>query len=203
MDIITDGTDKAQSGFWGVVPGSPAAAIAASNSTDQTTVQGPTAGTAGFIAGTGSNADHLAFSAHAWGTGAGVLGLTDSAFAHIVGPVATVAVSPAQGAGTTVGAGQDLIITTDVASSAAQFATDLKTGFTLNFTTALAAGNTAHVLMAYNDSHGNAHIADVDLHATAASSTTASGMTIFASDMVTLTGVSDTALTSNNIHIVA
>jgi hypothetical protein len=206
-DIITSGADAASGGFWGVVPGNPPAAIAASTFADVTTVQGPTPGTTGFIAGSASNADHLGFSAGAWGVAGLVLGLTDSSFAHITPPAFpgfVNAVSAPQGAGSTVGGGQDLIVTTAVAANAVQFATELAAGgsFPLIFGTALGAGKTAHVLMAYNDAAGNAHIADVDLHAVAAQTSTAN-MTVFASDMVTLTGVSDTALTSNNIHIIA
>jgi hypothetical protein len=71
----------------------------------------------------------------------------------------------------------------------------------------LAYGNDAHIMVAYSDGK-NVHIADVDLfnnNSTAAAAQTASTSdSVFASDMVVLTGISNvTALNAqHNIHLV-
>ena len=64
------------------------------------------------------------------------------------------------------------------------------------------AGNISHILIAYDDSGHSTHIADVDIQQ---SGTTLSNAqtNIVASDMVKLTGVADSALTSSNIHFLA
>ena len=70
--------------------------------------------------------------------------------------------------------------------------------YAINFAAALAApGDFAHVLVAYDDPAGNAHIADLDV--TGAASASSMALTLRASDMVELVGVSVHNLQPNNV----
>jgi len=92
--------------------------------------------------------------------------------------------------GNTVLAGTTLLALDGVHSSATAVAAELNNPFTsINFAGALAAGNSAHMLIAYNDG-ANTRIADLDLFAAAGATNNTGGMDIHVSDLVQLTGVS-------------
>ena len=60
-----------------------------------------------------------------------------------------------------------------------------------------------HYIVAYNDTLGNARIADLDIHNTTPFINTANVATLAVSDMVQLTGVNVTTLSSGNIQFAA
>ena len=79
----------------------------------------------------------------------------------------------------------------------------LSTGsFSLKFSAVQNAATYEHLLFAYNDASGNAHIADVAVN-NAANNAFSGQLQVIASDMVQLTGVSAASLTGANVHFVA
>ena len=199
---IVSGADLAHPGFWGVAPGAAPTTIAASTSLDQSVVTN-------FIAGSGANQDNVALSVGSWGAAPGFLGLVgvDLITAPVAVTDAVLTAPVASGStltGTGVGSPDVVVLTGSTFANAATLATDLQNGtFALTFSKALTANNVAHILFAYNDGSGNAHIADVDLQTGTTAHAAAANMAhIYASDMVQLTGVSDLSLVGSNIHFV-
>ena len=162
-----------------------------------------------FIAGSGANQDNVALSVGSWGAAPGFLGLVgvDLITAPVAVTDAVLTAPVASGStltGTGVGSPDVVVLTGSTFANAATLATDLQNGtFALTFSKALTANNVAHILFAYNDGSGNAHIADVDLQTGTTAHAAAANMAhIYASDMVQLTGVSDLSLVGSNIHFV-
>jgi len=221
--------DVAQGGWWGAVysltntkdpflitgaatgadVSNPAQAGAGGTSVDNSTVNH-------FVAGAGG--DVLDFSVSAWGkyqTPNGLLanGDTHWSFSDIAGD-ATSLIGNAVFANVTTGGtvvgphnADVLVIGNGSFANAAALANTLAgTGAIGGAGFAPAAvGNEVHLLVAYQNLQGNTVIADLDLdaHATAGTTSTATGNLIAVSDIVTLTGVSLTQLTAGNIHFVA
>jgi uncharacterized protein DUF4214 len=204
---ITSAADLAQPGYWSLAPGaapaSPFAILAAftGTSVDQSVVSN-------FL-----SSDSVSFSVGAWGSAAPILGLTSGDLTTPV-PVSSPISPPVLQSvanGGNVGHATDLIVIPDsptsVFANASALVTALDGGgggvpsYLLNFAGS-TAGNTSHILIAYDDSGHSTHIADVDIQQ---SGTTLSNSqtNIVASDMVKLTGVADSALTASNIHFLA
>lgn len=212
---ITDATDKAQLGSWGLPTSGAAAqfgvvAVNAGTSLDQSTV-------ANFVAGTAAAPqDILDFGVTAWGVGAGIHGLTNGGLT--VSPVAGTVATVAQVAlGATVTAASNFIeLTGGTFQNANQVVTTLRAAATdLKFTVGaggLGAGDNSHVLLGYQDIGGTSHVMDLELTSVAAIAaggtydTALAGNSLHGSDIVQLTGVPITSINGNgvvsNIHFV-
>jgi hypothetical protein len=203
---ITDATDHAQPGFWGVVPGGtpivPTTAFAnTGTSASMAVVNGFVAASdtvdfAGFpfpgVTGTGE-----------WENASPFFGLQNIDLASIsqIG-VARFSNPVIAGGAITGPAGFDVGIITTQFANAAQLAATLHT-VGLAMPTALPGGEEVHLLFAYQDLTGNTRIADVDWLATgAASMNLNTNAVVAASDMVELAGVSLASLTNSNVHFV-
>jgi len=71
-----------------------------------------------------------------------------------------------------------------------------------NLTTGLAANQSAHMLVAYQDAATNTHIADLAMIANGGATVFLAAMTLHLSDIVQLTGVQVTDLTATSVHFV-
>jgi hypothetical protein len=202
--------DTPQLGWWNLGTGQTAVSSAATNagsalglgfSTDMSTVTN-------FVPGTAAHPqDVIDLSVGAWG-GSGVVSLATSLAVVGSGPgtAASFTNAVAAGGAVTSATGSVLLLATAF-SNAAGLATGLASaGGAIHFTTPLAAGN-YHIIVAYQDlnSPADVRIADLNLHTTAASSSTLGSGTEFVavSDMVQLTGVSLSQLNAANIHFVS
>ena len=106
---ITDGTDTAQAGFWGVAPAGPPLLL--TTLAGGTGVEGSMSTVANFATGTAANADVINFSVGAWGVGATSNGLVTGGGAVVAS--GADAVIGTQTAGTTVASAVDLVELTD------------------------------------------------------------------------------------------
>jgi hypothetical protein len=205
------GFEATNPGWWGIAAGGsstliddgqfgslfPAAAPGAGfgTSASQSTVTN-------FNAGLGG--DVLDFTAHAWGTGGLIIGLTQDTGAGLVnaggaatttgGPVVAVQVVPG---GSIAGTGADLIVLPQGSFlNANALAQAFANGsYTVKHST-LGAAVEADFLVAYQGTDGNAHIADLHLAGGAGGTTSTATDLVTASDMVSLVGVSLAQLTS-------
>jgi hypothetical protein len=177
-------------------------------SVNQTTVSN-------FVAGT----DVLDFAAGAWAISGIHHGLTAGNLAAGSIPVVALPgflsataqqILPSVGvvAANSVAAATNLILLDGVFANANQVAQTLIsiTG-NVHFAGTLAPGNSAHMLAAYNDGSGNTHIADIDLFNTLGAAVADTNLlSVHASDMVQLTGVTFAAFTAAagaSVHFVA
>ena len=195
---ITDNTDAAYQGFWGIANGSGPASIStlASTSADMTTVTGFT-----LLNTVTSAYDILNFNTGAWG--GGVYGI--GALVNDNGQLAGTAGSGTSTEQLITTVGQTIAANTDVVlydigtgvTNAAALAAALSGSGNISFTHALLAHS--HMLFAYSSTGGDIKIADVDF--VNGVTTTTAGQTIVASDMVdishsnvTLVGLSNNPL---------
>jgi RTX calcium-binding nonapeptide repeat (4 copies) len=204
-DGITALGDVAQPGYWGI----PAGGVATNIATLFGAVTGGTSASiatvsAGFIAGSGTTADHLSFSVSQWAVGGTDNGLVDGNLAHIAAtPTPLLPTTPyANGAILTGGTQIQVLDTGASITTAATLAAALQDGsFALSANAAFVVGDTYHFLVAYN-SGSSTNIADVDVLAAVAHAGFG-GEDVYASDMVHLTGVPEASLTASNFHLVA
>jgi len=231
FNSITDTADVPQLGWWGQATagaatgyvGSTYAGLAANTGTslDQTVVTNFVPGSATapqdvLDFGTFSGPGHGAV----WGTGLTngnggishglVSGDLVTTTTGITSPVLTQ-INPGNTAPAPTAAGQVFELIAATFANASAVASALHSSYQLKFTVGaggLAAHDSEHTLMAYQDLSGNTHIADVALtNAAAVSSgstemTTDALVTAHASDIVQLTGVALLSLHTGNIHFV-
>ena len=194
---IVDANDFAQPGFWGIAPSAvgQTSVPLASTSADQS-----------FVKNFNPSIDSLQFVSAAWkgdpnftasvglSTGDGHSIVNDVTSLQVVMPTSTM-----------LATANVIEINGATFANASALATALSSSYSLNFASGgVAAGHNAHMLFLYNDTSGNAHIADVDFQNqanSAAATSTTSISHIVASDMVELVGVSATNITANNIHL--
>jgi hypothetical protein len=230
--IIVAPGDVAQPGYWGIAATGAAATVVTGtllSAVPGATVGGITSGgtnvdastISSFQVGTASTHDFVDLSAGAWsgllmnggftGVAAQVAGGIGGLGGGSPGNVSATVQATAGGsaAANVVAAATNLVEITGVTfAGPTQLAQGLTSTTNVFFAGALGAGGVAHVLFAYSDG-ANVHIADVDLHAAAASSNTTgiatgAGAAVVASDLVVLTGVSAvTSLVSHDVHFVA
>ncbi len=191
-------TDQANPGYWGLAvsqsSSAPAGGLPANTGTSasQSIVTN-------FQAGSAATADSIVFRPAQWATGALELGLVHGDL-HTSVAAGTSMVAAALHIGDVAPASADVLILTDTTfSSANAVAAALHSGaYAITFAAPLAnAQEFAHMILAYNDSQGNAHIADLDVTGAAVANST--GLTIRVSDMFELAGVSAQSLQPNNI----
>jgi len=195
---VVSTTDQANPGYWGLganqSSSSPAGGLAANTGTSATQSI-----VANFQAGSATTADSIVFRPAQWAAGAMELGLVHGDL-HTPVAAGTSMVAADLHVGDVVPTSADVLILTDATFSGANaVAAALHSGaYAITFAAPLAnAQEFAHMILAYNDSQGNAHIADLDVTgATVANST---GLTIRVSDMFELVGVSAQSLQPNNI----
>ena len=199
---VVNNLDQAAGGFWGVTGGTAASAatrifdlFGASNS-------GGTSVDQSVVTGFSTASDVIDISLASFATSATHLGLV-----HVNGSAVTAGnavVTSVTSGSTLAGNTVDLVVINGATfANAAALATALKTGtFGLNFSAVQSGATFEHLLFAYNDASGNAHIADVAIN-NAASASFAAQLQVFASDMVQLTGVSASSLASANLAFVA
>jgi hypothetical protein len=198
LEPITNSAGISQQGFWGNAVGNSGAAN--STSADMSMMANFTPGATGDI---------LAFVTTAWGSGgangAGVeLGLvqgdgtTPAQAGAVLGAV--------QAAGVTVSATANVIldgITTYANARALASALASAAGHVQFASGGLVAGDSAHMLFAY--ATGTAvNVADVEfINASTSSQSDTARLTVLASDLVQLTGVSLASLSAHNIALFA
>lgn len=228
---ITDDADVPQLGWWGQATGATAtgyagttyAGLAANTGTslDQTVV-------ANFVPGNASAPQDVLDFAVSSGSGHGTIWGAgsvngDGGLSHglVNGDLVTTTVgttspvltqiNPSNTAPAPTAAGQVFELTTGVFANASAVATALHSSYQMKFTVGaggLGAHDSEHILVAYQDLSGNAHIADVALTNTAAvaagatETTTDATVTVHASDIVQLTGVALLSLHTGNINFV-
>jgi hypothetical protein len=222
---LTNIADIPRIGFWGSAFGTtPTGHVGGTynglaNGTGTNTSQAIVAGGANaFVPGT----DVLDFAAGAWAILGANHGLTNGTLAAGSIPIVALpgftaatsqAILPSVGvvAANTVAAGTNLILLDGVftaANGANQVAQTLVsvTG-NVHFSGALTIGQSAHMLVAYNDGSGNTHIADLDLfNAIGGALADTNLLSVHVSDMVQLTGVSYATFQTNanaSVHFVA
>jgi hypothetical protein len=211
---ITDGSDLAYPGYWGATIPTAIPKL----------FPGPTGGTSvdittitGFHAGSGG--DQLIFQTAAWnGATSGIFGIAyahgdlvdlDGVFVVSAGAAQLSAVWVNSGSNSSLKSADDVLLYAPSDASvhnAQQLATQLHTSsdaIVLPGGGLIAPGQDKHILVAY-DAGFHRHvvnIADVDLVNTSGSNqSSTANLNVYASDMVSLTGVSLTSLTSDNIH---
>jgi hypothetical protein len=197
---ITDASGVTQQGFWGNGPA--ATGLSASTSVDMSVVDDFTAGAAGDI---------LGFDFMAWGSGGSVngtgteLGLVQGDATTPVG-VGSATLDSVAVAGATLAANANVVedgVATYANATALASALSSDSGYLLLAGNGLAANDEAHMLVAYSTG-SNVNIADVMLdNTTSAAQVDTANLTVTASDMAQLAGVSLTALTTHNISLVA
>lgn len=198
---IVDANDIPQLGWWG-----QATAQFGGPVSDATTNRGFGTGTSedmsvvtNFIAGTASDAgDSIDLSLSAF---SGLLssanpligpGLGEAVFSNILIPGGTV----------TVGNASVLILGGTFSDASAVAAALVNSSTAINFSVA-QINSVNHYMVAYQDSTGNARIADMDIHSQIAFTNTSQVQSLSVSDMVQLTGVSLLQLQESNVHFVA
>jgi hypothetical protein len=218
---ITDGSDKAYLGSWGA--GTTPTAI-------PSLFPGPTGGTSadittitGFHAGSGG--DQLVFETAAWNGASS--GIFDLAFAHgdlayldgvhvvLAGAAQLSAVWVNSGSNSSLKSSDNVLLYAPSDASvqnaqqlAAQLHTSLDAIVLPSGVNSIPNGQDRHILVAYDASfnvlgsiHHVVNIADVDLVNTSGSpQNSTANLNVYASNMVSLIGVSLTSLTSDNIH---
>ena len=195
---IVNASDQAAGGFWGVTGGAaPATSIFALFATGGTSVD------QSVVTGFSTASDVVDISLAAFSPGATHLGMV-----HVDGSKVTTAgnavIANAFSGGVLAGNTGDLVVINGATfNTAAALANALSTGsFSLKFSAVQNAATYEHLLFAYNDASGNAHIADVAVN-NAANNAFSGQLQVIASDMVQLTGVSAASLTGANVHFVA
>ena len=218
---ITDGSDNAYQGFWGVANGSGPTSITGTlffglsnggTSADISVIKG-------FAPGVGPAFDQITFLTDAWS--GGVAGSIGSLYFDDGATTLHNTVNSLAGTGTSavvipnasvpqIAVTNNFLVDNGVGtiSGAATLALDLNTlnPFSLApLGAGLAAGKDAHILVAYASSAngGGTTIADVDIVNTSAGTiynTNAAGVHIFASDMVELVGITTAQVATANIH---
>jgi parallel beta-helix repeat protein len=200
---IVNAVDVPQLGWWGQATGQ---------------IGGPISSTAtnlGF--GTGTSADMSIvrnFAVASGGRPGDSLDFSLSAFSGLLRS-ATPGTAPAPGNavfsnslgpdGVVTVANADVLVLSSAQtfSGAAAVASALARSTTaINFGTA-QTNAINHYLVAYQDTTGNARIADLDIHSNAAFTRTSQAQTLAVSDMIQLVGVSLASLAETNIQIVA
>lgn len=204
---ITDSNDFAQGGFWGLAGAvsefgglAPNTATSADMSVIKT-----------FLAGATTGGDILDFSVGAWGSGginaAGGInhGLTaGDLFTHPASSaIGIIAVTQLVQPGQTVLSATDIVeLSGTFADANAAVAAIHSRSDSFQFAAALPNKDDAHMLVAYEDLSGNSHIMDVEFNnASGAATANSTILTEHASDMVELTGVSLSSLTSDHFHL--
>ena len=196
--LITNNTDAAYQGFWGVGNGTGPTAIGASTSASNTTING--------FSLTGG--DSLSFNVNAWaGANAGTGSLVNGDGHTVVtggaipGTASTMEVVDVPGSIVTPLAAGTNVVLDDLAAGGFANATDLAHSLTtaagaLEFAFSIGGGvhahTSVHMLVAYaTDTPNTLEVADVDfVNSTGASVFNTTGLThVFASDMVKLVGV--------------
>jgi hypothetical protein len=205
---IVDANDQAQGGFWGL-SGAPAefGSLSANHGTsaDMTTVTN-------FQAGPTSGGDVLDFSVSAWGS-AGINSLSGLNHGLTTGNLSGAPASSAIGTNAViqqVTSGQTILSTTDIVELTGTFANANAAIAAIHsgadqfiFSADLPNKDDAHMLVAYQDLAGNAHIMDTEFVNTSGSATADSThMTEYGSDMVQLTGVFLSDLIPDHVHFV-
>jgi hypothetical protein len=197
IEPITNAAGVTQQGFWGNA--SAETGLSASTSADMTVVNNFAAG--GFAAG--ATGDIVSFIFSAWGSGGTVNG-TGTELGLVQGDAATPVTT---GSAVLALAASTNVVVDSVATyaNAAALASAL-TNSSGHFSFAgagLAANDDAHMLIAYSTG-SSVDIADVEFdNTTSASQSDTAHLTVTASDMVQLVGVSLAALTAHNIALVA
>jgi hypothetical protein len=197
---ITNASGVTQQGFWG--NGAGGAGLSASTSADMSVVDNFTAGAAGDIIG---------FDFMAWGSGGTVngagteLGLVQGDAETPVG-VGGATLDTVAAAGATLAANADLVedgVATYADAAALASALSSDSGYFLLAGNGLAAHDEAHMLVAYSTG-SSVNIADVLFdNTTSAAQVDTAHLTVTASDMAQLGGLSLASLTAHNIALVA
>jgi hypothetical protein len=211
---ITDGSDVAYPGFWGVITPITIPTLFVGSSTGGTSADMTTI--TGFHAGSGN--DQLIFNTAAW-NGASVT----SGFLHfavegdLVGLIGAFVVP--------TGAAQLSVLWTDSSSNSSLKATDnvllyapsdvsslqnaqqlaarLHTSDAVTLPGLFGPAQDMHILVAYKADNNLVNIADVDLvNMSGNPQNSTANLNVYASDMVHLVGVSLSSLTSDNIHFI-
>jgi hypothetical protein len=196
---IVQAGDIAQPGFWGQAPLAAPAVVATTAAGAPFTSDASTVG--GFVPSTTTHqGDVIDLSVGAWSglllnvsTGAALAGTAAGTAATFTSPTAT---------GTAVATAGEVLVVAGFTGTAA----------TLAPTLASAAGAISgitvpvgfdHFIVAYQGTTG-VTVADLDIHATAASASTATSatQTLALSDMVTLPGVTLPHLLANDVHFI-
>jgi len=197
---ITNASGVTQQGFWGNA--SAASGLSANTSSDMSVVHNFTAGAAGDVVG---------FNVTAWGSGGTVnvsgmeLGLVqgDAATSVVVGGAALGSVAAA---GATLAANANVVVdSVAIYANAAALASALSnsSGHLTFSGLGLWVGDDAHLLVAYSTG-SSVNIADVKFdNTTSAAQADTANLTVTASDMAQLVGVSLAALTAHNLALVA
>jgi VCBS repeat-containing protein len=205
---IVDMHDLGQGGFWGL---SGAAAPFGGLAPNQGTSSDMSA-VSNFQAGLAPGGDVLDFSVSAWGSG-GLNSLGGLNHGLTTGNLSAVNAVVATGTGATVqpvNSGQTILSATNLVELLDTFA-DANSAIAgihsgsdkVILSAALPDKDDAHMLVAYQDPAGNAHIMDAEFVNTSGSATADSThMTEYGSDMIQLTGVSLSNLTGDHIHFV-
>jgi hypothetical protein len=197
--VITDNTDAAYTGFWGVGGAGTtgaATAIGASTSADITTINGFS------LSGVAGTSDIVQFNASSWAGGAGGMGAlvngngTAAANGFAVQQLITAPGSTVGATTTVVDYGIDGGLAN--AAALANALSDASGNGAVKFTGTILAGE--HMLFAYN-SGGTVKIADVDFvtGVPAGPVLSTAGQTIVASDMVSF-GTSTVSLLGISTH---
>jgi hypothetical protein len=200
IEPITNAAGVTQQGFWGNASGDTG--LSASTSADMTVVNNFAAGATGDI---------VSFIFSAWGSGGTVNG-TGTELGLVQGDAATpvttgsAVLGALQVAGTTLSASTNVVVDSvaTYANAAALASALTNSSGHFSFTGAgLAANDDAHMLVAYSTG-SSVDIADVEFdNTTTAGQSDTAHLTVTASDMVQLIGVSLAALTAHNIALVA
>jgi hypothetical protein len=222
---ITDSNDVPQLGWWGQATGATAtgyqaggflyAGIATGKGTnlDEVKVSGFESGTDVIDIGANSGFNHGSI----WGSG-GNNGLIGGGVEGLVqGNVGSINVPGGPGSFLdanfqNVNSGDNIGATTRVVALTGQTFFDAtavsaaleNNTYNINLAAPLNNNNSMHIIIAYQDFSGNAHIADLALIANTGTTANIDVMDVHVADMVQLTGVSLAQLVSNenNIHFV-
>lgn len=204
---ITDLKDYAQGGFWGLsgaISEFGGLAPNTATSADMSVVKN-------FLAGAAAGGDILDFSVGAWGSGginaAGGInhGLTaGDLFSHPASSATGVnaVIQLVQPERTVLPATDIIELGGTFADANAAVAAIHSGSDSFKFAAPLPNKDDAHMLVAYEDLSGNAHIMDVEFNnASGAATANSTLLTEHASDTVELTGVSLSSLTSDHFHL--
>jgi hypothetical protein len=220
---ITDASDLAQAGWWGLGTSGPATGYNAAGtnygglvgndtgtSADGSTIVGFTPkDVLDFGASTGFGHGAIWDFGGLNGLGGIALGLVNGGLTPVLAPTvlantfAPAVVQQAGATGTLIAAGTDFIeLTGTTFLTAGAVATALGTAsYNLVLAAALPADGSAHILVGWEDPTGASHISDVAL-ANIAPTADTDAMFVHVSDLAILTGVALTSLTSHQIHFV-